>query len=106
MLKDQNSLRDGFMREMTSKPAAQVLYWLSLRTQKVSAPEDSVSAWTVPMLRDWEQSSRFTEGNVTDILAGDVWEVKSGTALPPVKRETHSAKEVYLSTYMPWNFPK
>ena len=99
MLKDQKSLRDGFTpKENDLKTSRQVMYWLSLRTQKVSAPEESASPWTVPTLRDCEQSSRFTEGSVTDILAGDVWEVKSGTALPPVKWETHSVKEVYLST--------
>lgn len=56
---------------MTSKPVAPIPYWLSLPVQKVSAPEDSGSPWMLLMLGDWEPSSRFTAGNVTDILAGD-----------------------------------
>ena len=73
MLKDQKSLRDDFTpKENDFKTSRHILYWLSLRTQKVSAPEESASPWTVPTLRDCEQSSRFTEGSVTDILAGDV----------------------------------
>lgn len=70
-------------RKMTSKLVAQIMSSFSLPIQKVSTSEDPESPG---MLRDEGQSSRFAEGSVTDILVGDVWLVKGGTALPPVKR--------------------
>jgi hypothetical protein len=58
----------------------------SLPAQKVSVPEDSISPCAVLMLRDWESFSKCVEGSITDILVGDVCEVKSGTASPPAQQ--------------------
>lgn len=92
-------------RKMTSKPVAQTLRWLSLPIQKVSSSEESVSPWMVLMIGDCKQSSRFTEGSVTDILAGDIWEVKSGTALSPVRMEKLNQVSKYiLSIYVLFHF--
>lgn len=70
--------------------------------QKVSVPEDSATPCTELVLRDWEQSSRFTEGRVTDILAVGTCAIRSGSAEPPAQRR--KAFRHWLITYVLFSF--